>query len=129
MPEFEVQRATELVYEIGSLLAREPAFGEHWDGIATVAIVEPGVMQLSAFVYEDGRRPSPALPGEQFFGLFRELQDSMRTEDGSSWKSALVQIVRATGRLTIAYEHEDAQRWKLTPANAEALPEQLRPVP
>ena len=39
----------------------------------------------------------------------------------------LVQLDRVSGRYEVTFEHDDAARWKVTPANIDQLAEELRP--
>lgn len=120
-------RATALVHEIGSLLIHDDAFGA-WDGISVTTIIEPGVVQISGFSYEHGRKPKPSLPSAAALdGKFEELRDATQTPDGRKWKTALVRISRDTGKITIDYDYSDPLRWKVKTLNLATLPEEMRP--
>jgi hypothetical protein len=122
-------RATELVHEIGAMIvaAQERDDGD-WDAIAATAIVEGGVVQISGFYYDDGAKPKAARLGSSALAdRFEALSVAMQKPDGGRWVTALVQVRRSSGRVTIDYDYADPARWKVTPANIATMPEALRP--
>ncbi|WID99719.1 hypothetical protein QO058_30470 (plasmid) [Bosea vestrisii] len=128
--ETDYDRATGLVHEIGAQIVKEQAAGDDtWDSLAVTAIVAGGSVQISGYAYEDGGRPRPARVGSgPLADRFEELCKAMQKPDGDSWKTTLVQIRRASGKLTIDYDYANPLRWKVTPANLATLPEEMRPI-
>lgn len=126
----DYDRATTLVHEIGSLIVSNKRYAAiDWDGISVTAIVEPGATQISGYAYPDGGEPVAASPGlGALADKFEELNEAMQKPDGGTWKTALVRIRRDTGKVTIDYDYADPLRWKVTPLNMSALPEQMRPA-
>ena len=123
------QRADALVPEIGSMIVWDKVTRElDWDALSLVVTVAPGVVQMHGFAYDAAGKPTPFVPdADALDDRFKELAEAMREPEGRVWKSALVQIVRATSKIHFDFEYDDAGRWKVTPANIATMPEQLRP--
>lgn len=128
--ETDYDRATELVHEIGAqIVAEQTGQDDRWDSLAVTAIVAGSSVQISGYAYEDGAKPRPAKVGSGMLAdKFEALCKAMQKPDGESWKTALVQIRRDSGKIVIDYDYADPLRWKVTPANLAALPEQMRPA-
>lgn len=122
-------RATDLIHEIGAMIVQDPRYaGRSWASISLVTILDGGSRRMSGFYYDADGEPTPENPGNrQIFDKFRELQAVTRNPGGREWKSALVQIKRETMGITIDFEYDDPQRWKVTPSNIDTKPEELRP--
>ena len=128
--ETDYDRATGLVHEIGAQIVEEQTSqDDRWDSLAVAAIVASGSVQISGYAYKDGGKPRPAQVGSgPLADKFEALCKAMQKADGDSWKTALVQIRRASGKLTIDYDYSDPLRWKVTPGNIATLSEQMRPI-
>jgi hypothetical protein len=123
------KQADELVHEIaGMVVQSETRESGDWDGIALVAIVDNASVQVSSYRYNAQGEAEPGNPGDFSVNRkFRDLNTIMRQPTGRHWKSALLQIRRATGEVTIDFEYDNASRWKVTPLNLSTMPNQLRP--
>lgn len=53
--------------------------------------------------------------------------DSYYGPEGKLPAAILVQFDRTSGKYEVIFEDEDASRWKVTPANIDAIREELRP--
>lgn len=125
--------STRLINEIGTGMVHDPAYlALPWDAIALVVEVADGGATVSQHGYaylDDGTIAAEVPEGETLTDLFRDLNREMVAASGKRpWKAALVQIVRATGKMGVEYEYDDASRWQVTPSNWETMREQLRPA-
>lgn len=122
----EAPGAAALVTEVGEMIA---ALKPEADGISVVVIMGGGSVAVSGYSYVGGLPPQADIRAPiALFGKLKELQAAMERERrGKRWLSALFQIWPRSGKATVAFEYEDALRWKVTPANIETLPEALRP--
>jgi hypothetical protein len=123
------KQADELVHDIAGMVAQsETRASDDWESISVVAIVDEASVQVSSYRYDAQGRATPGDPGDLSVNRkFRELHALMRQPTGRQWKSALMQIRRKSGEVTIDFEYDDASRWKVTPLNISTMPEQLRP--
>jgi hypothetical protein len=123
------KQADELVHEIARMVAQsQTGESDDWTGISVVAIVDEASVQVSSYRYDAQGQAEPGDPGDFSVNRkFRELNALMRQPTGRHWKSALMQIRRGTGEVTIDFEYDDAARWKVTPLNLGTMPDQLRP--
>ncbi|WBL81375.1 hypothetical protein I3J27_13455 [Bradyrhizobium xenonodulans] len=123
------KQADELVHEIAGMIAQsEVRESDDWVSVSVVAIVDEASVQISSYRYDAEGRAEPGNPGDFSVNRkFRELNAAMQQPTGRQWKSALMQIRRATGEVTIDFEYDDASRWKVTPLNIDTMPQRLRP--
>jgi hypothetical protein len=123
------KQADALVHEIAGLVVQsETRVSGDWDSIAVVAIVDNASVQVSSYRYDAQGQAEPGNPGDFSVNRkFRDLNTIMRQPTSRQWKSALMQIRRATGEVTVDFEYDDASRWKVTPLNVSTMPNQLRP--
>jgi len=122
------KRATELIETIGVNILDDPEFSNlEWDSLALVAHVE-GAISISGFKYT-GKTAHPAAPQNfEIHGLILDLLDATSDHDNPPWKACLVQIIRDSLDIQLDFEHDDADRWRITPENLDSIPELLRPV-
>lgn len=127
--ETDYDRAAELVHEIGAqIVSEQVGQDDRWDSLAVAAILAGGSVQISGYAYEDCSKPRPARVGSgPLADQFETLCKAIQKPDATRWQTALVQIRRASGKITIDYDHADPHRWKVKPANLATLPEQMRP--
>jgi hypothetical protein len=124
----DLERATDLMQEIGGLVVGDERYaGEPWASIALVTMIDGPVQRFHGFWYDAAGEATPGFPrNRDLLDKFRELQAVARNGE-RTWKTALVQIRRDDMQITVDYEYEDPQRWKVTPLNLEAMREALRP--
>ncbi|WP_338663618.1 hypothetical protein VQH23_00325 [Pararoseomonas sp. SCSIO 73927] len=125
------EAATDLIHRIGGALVRDPDVVElPWEALALVVTVEPGVVSTSGYAYDERRRPIAFTPsrGSGLVELFRELQEATSDPGGRRWAACLVQVRRATGKMTMQYEYDDVDRWKVTPDNLDTMRAGLCPA-
>ncbi|PZO79272.1 MAG: hypothetical protein DI629_10100 [Mesorhizobium amorphae] len=129
----DLEEPTRLINEIGNRLVQDPAYSERdWEAIALVVGIGGGGMRMHGYIYLNDGRVEPELPeANDIMDLFARL-DAAMTKVGPTtrpWKVALVQIRRSTGRVRFQFEHDDEDRWNVTPSNYRTMPEELRPPP
>ncbi len=122
-------RATKLIQQIGSALVADPRYaGRDWDGIAVVAIIEPGVRRVSGYTFDAAGEAEAGTPRNRAIdSLFAELQEATQIADKGPWKSALFQIKRAGMRFAIDFEYDDPMRWKVDPDRMDEILAAIRP--
>jgi YD repeat-containing protein len=126
----DLDRGGELINAIGGRIVHDENYTRYdWDSLSLVVTVDDAMSSSSGFVYLDTGEVVPNHPsGFDVLDLFEELQEATARPDGKRWKAALVQIVRATGKMHLEFEWDDADRWKVTPTNLDARREELRPA-
>ncbi|WP_050735080.1 hypothetical protein [Methylobacterium sp. ARG-1] len=122
-------RATELVNEIGSMIVGSEGFrARDWHSLSVVVVMEGEAVHLFGYTYDAAGEPEAGVPGD--FDLndrFEELRAAMTEPGGRPWVSALMQIKRSDRGIDIDFEYDDPGRWRVTPANVETKPGELRP--
>jgi hypothetical protein len=111
-----------------SLISDRRFAGEDWSSIAIVSIVQPGVGQLSGYMFMPDGKSKPAAPRNgELHVMFEDLQSVMMVDGKRPWKSALFQIKRDGLKFSVDFEYYDPLRWKASPENIELVIEALRP--
>lgn len=114
---------------IGDLIAHMQGRPDEWTSFSMVIGLAGGRLSgTSGYAYApDGAaapvasRPSAIKPALDAF-----LADRFGTH-GALPVQMLVQYDREQQRYELTFEDTDAMRWKVSPANVEEMPEQLRP--
>ncbi|WP_088314123.1 hypothetical protein [Kineosporia sp. R_H_3] len=121
----------DLVLELGRLLVAddEVTNGPGWAYVVLVATVDDASTRMNGFSYGPDGPPEPAAPRDpRTLDVVRDLRAAMAAHDGGPpWVSCLVRVERATGRLTVDVEHDDPQRWRITPQNRHERAAELDP--
>ncbi len=122
------ERASALITEIAQAVVNDDDFRTlDWESLSLVSIVDSGMADMSGYAYDANGEPTACSPNDfAILDLMTELAEAMQEPDGKTWKTALLQIERATGRIHMTYEYNDRQRWKVTPANYKTKPQELR---
>jgi hypothetical protein len=122
------ERGEELVHEIGERILGDPAVeNAEWDALAVIAEVDE-IVTITAFGYLGGSTQSLALTDDDLPGLIEEFRAATSDRQSPPWKACLIQIVADTMEIDIAFEHDDPDRWRVTPENFESLPAELNPL-
>lgn len=100
-----------------------------WDTFSMVVEVSADFVAITTYRYTElGPPVSTAEPEDS--DLYQELHDRIRGVQGDAWDVAVVKLHRMTGRVVLIFESgPSADRWRVTPANMDHLPESLRPSP
>lgn len=122
--------ADEALHEIALMIAQDEKYVDReWDAMSLVAIVTDTSVDMTGFSYVAGEKPKPGTPrnGDIMDQLvqFRQLT---RRGGSAPWKAVLIQIAKQEMRIDVAFEYDDAQRWKVTPSNLARMREKLRPL-
>jgi hypothetical protein len=122
----------EILNSIVEALLHEPALVDdpEWDTFAAVASVMPEYIDLSAYRYsgESAGRPTPV--DNTDLQLFRDLQHATEGPGGETWEICIVKVERDSARGSVNFVYPDeADLWRVDPANPRRLAENLRPQP
>lgn len=123
---------TEIMNNIVGSLLEEQALVEdpEWDSFALVAAVGPDGARLTAYRYRDDEPGQPTPIDATSPGMFRDLQQATLGPNDEPWRVCIVKIERDTARGSVNFVYgEDAEIWRINPANPQLLPENLRPRP
>lgn len=122
---FDQDRADELMAQIGNEIAASPKYSEYdWVAIALVINLD---QQKSQFGYVYTRDDWEArTPGPASLRTAIELREATQVPGQDPWKKALVQIVRATGKINVDFDYS-GDRWQPDPAKPEVIALELRP--
>ncbi len=122
----------EILNTIVQSLLEEPALTDdpEWDSVAVLSSVTPEVADVSAFRYS-GTQSGKATPIRTTpLRLFRDLQEATQGPDDQSWTVCIIKIERDSARGSVNFVYgEDAEIWKITPANLRHVVENMRPQP
>jgi hypothetical protein len=126
----DTERATDLIHEIGTFIVNaDPYIYEDWTEIAITVAIAPGVRSLTGFWWDASGKAHPAYPASDgFMDLCEALREATANPNGQVWKAMLIQIRRADAAVRFTYDWDDAERWKIGPANLETMRESLRLV-
>jgi hypothetical protein len=101
-----------------------------WTHLVLTSRIEDGMLNMNGFCYTDDGNAVPVSPRDfSIFDVLQELRDAMAQADGKApWIAALFRIERETGKLNADFEHEQLERWAITPANVTARAREFAPA-
>ncbi len=119
--------ADQALLRIGAMIVQDERYaGRDWDGIAVVALVDDDSVDMTGFVYDASGKATPGTPRNP--DLMDELEDFRRaTGANGKWRAVLLQIRKPAITVKVRFEYDDPKKWKVTPANMDALKEEFRP--
>lgn len=94
------------------------------DRYALIARIEPGQSRVNGLAYDAQGDYRPATPkGLNIHDRLAALRDATRMTDQRPWRACIVRIDRASGKVTVIFEHDCPERWDVTPQTvAEVAP-------
>lgn len=118
-----------LIVEIGRLLATDAKVSSgSWDRYALVAWHGDGVATLNGFRYVADAAGEPATPSNpEIETRLAALRDATTVDGQAPWRACVVRLVRDSGRATVDFVYDDADRWKVTPSTAADIAARARP--
>ena len=118
-----------LVVDIGRMLATDAAVNARpWDAYALVAWYGDGVAKVNGFRYAGAAPGEPATPeADGIEDALQALRDATRAPGQAPWRAAVVRLDRGTGKATVEFAYEDADRWEVTPATVADIARRARP--
>ncbi len=119
----------ELIQEIGARLLRDPTISlDPWEHLAMVAQVDRGSTQVNGFAYlADGKAQITSPSDSRVPSKFEALREAMREPGKELWRACLVRIERASGRITVEFEHDHPEAWLIVPSTVKQMGETTRP--
>lgn len=120
----------ELIVEIGRLIvADRKVSAQPWDGYALIAYYDGSVSKLNGFRYREGGKGEPATPESfELEDRLDELREATRADGETPWRACVFRLNRETGKATVDFAYDDAERWHVTPATAAEIAERARPA-
>lgn len=118
-----------LIMQIGQEIVSDPAVdAEPWDGYALIASYTGPGLRISGFRYRDGQPPQAATPqSRELGGHIEALRDATRVDGKDPWRTCVIRINSATGRIGVDFAYEGADQWDITPASLAEVAERARP--
>lgn len=118
-----------LIMQIGQEIVSDPAVdAEPWDGYALIASYTGPGLRISGFRYRDGQPPQAATPQSRELGDHIEaLRDATRVDGKDPWRTCVIRINSATGKIGVDFAYEGADQWDITPASLAEVAERARP--
>lgn len=118
-----------LIMEIGQLAASDPVVdAQPWEGYALIVSYADGSRRLAGFRYRERQAPEPATPQSAVLGeRLDALRAATRVADKAPWDACVVRIRRATGRITVDFEYDAPDRWRIGPDTLAEISERARP--
>jgi hypothetical protein len=120
----------ERIQDVAVVLLKAPQLaGADWDTCGMCFEVAEHRVASTAYRYVGDGAAVPTPPVMEACDLISDLWDASRAA-GSTWDVAVIGLERRTGRVAVdLVGGDDADRWRVTPATIDALPELLRPRP
>lgn len=113
----------------GDILSSPDLAGSDWDSCALVAEVSAAVITVTAYRYS-GSGPARPIRGPVDYDLLQELWERTRGAHGEVWDIVIAKVQRDPAELVMDFvAGAAADRWRVTPATIDRLPELLRPRP
>ena len=118
-----------LIMQIGQEIVSDPAVdAEPWDGYALIASYTGPGLRISGFRYRDGQPPQAATPqSRELGGHIEALRDATRVDGKDPWRTCVIRINSATGKIGVDFAYEGADQWDITPASLAEVSERARP--
>lgn len=119
-----------LINAISQCIVTDPAAATApWDGYALIAWYGEDRCVLSGFRYLDNGPASAATPsnGAQLHALFDQLRAATLVAGQSPWRACVVRIVKATRKVSVDFEYEDADRWHIQPGTLSEIIARAQP--
>ena len=96
-----------------------------------IETVEPhgdGTSTLNGFRYVGEQPGQPATPASfELEDLLDALREATRVDGKAPWRACVVKLDKASGKATVDFAYEDADDWRVTPANAAEIARRARP--
>jgi hypothetical protein len=104
--------------------------GDDWASLAMVLDLSGGrIRGTHGYAYSPDGTVSPVASRPSGIRLAVDAYLECYVEpDQEPPLAILVQLGRTSGTYEVTFEHDDAARWKVTPANLETISEVLRPT-
>jgi len=120
-----------LIVEIGkSIVLDERYQAQDWTAIALVGDFSDGREAMHGVVYQaDGtwQGEVPEDPEDVILDTMLELKRVMTEKRQDTWHQCLIQLNRETEEVKVKFEYNNPSRWSMTPDNAKALIEEIKP--
>jgi hypothetical protein len=118
-----------LILEIGRLIAGDrKVAAQPWDRYALVAWYGDGASTLNGFRYVGEQAGQPATPASfELEDVIDALREATHIDGKAPWRACVVRLDKASGKATVDFAYEDADDWRVTPANAAEIARRARP--
>lgn len=118
-----------LIVEISRLLVADAKVSATpWDAYALVASFGNGVLKLNGFRYVGSAPGEPATPFDpKVEAAISSLRDATSVDGKDPWRACVVKLDRGSGKATVDFAYDDADRWQVTPSTAADIAERARP--
>lgn len=115
---------------IRALVENMKGAGDDWASLSMVLDLSGGrIRGTHGYAYSPDRTVSAVASRPSGIRLAVDAYLECYVEPGQEPPVAiLVQLGRTSGTYEVTFEHDDAARWKVTPANLEKISEVLRPT-
>lgn len=100
-----------------------------WNSYALIAWYGDGQCVISGFRYRDDGSHDAATPGDspRLQTLFDQLRDATSVAGESAWHACVVRIVKATRKISVDFEYDDADAWHVQPGRLGDVVSRARP--
>ena len=117
-----------LFSNIANEIANDQEINEiDWIELSVVVEVAGENVSQTGFSYADDDIEPIVVDSFEFDDYVLELCRLTMDSDNRPFKSVLIQMYNADGRIKFEYEYENGQRWAFGPHNLDTMKEALRP--
>lgn len=117
-----------LVLDIGRIIATDANVNARpWDAYALIAWYGDGLSKLNGFRYAGDAPGEPATPdAPELEDALQALREATHVPGKEPWRAAVVRLDRASGKATVEFVYDDADRWEVTPATVADIARRAR---
>ena len=116
----------ELLLQLAGSIFHDPALADHeWDTVSTVFVADGSSVSWYCYSYLGAAPTAVSLEGDDLYELLLDFQEATVSPNGSAWKTCLFRLDRE-GEVEVDFEHDDADRWRVTPDTLDTIHERIR---
>ncbi|MEM9860816.1 MAG: hypothetical protein AAF938_04320 [Myxococcota bacterium] len=117
--------ADHLLQSLARTIAQAAHEQPEWESALAIIHADQGSVNASAYVYDAKAHAPLLIEDDAFFVDLFDFYDATTENEANPWKACLFGVSKQ-GEFRLRFGHETDQ-WRITPANIDTLPAELRP--